>query len=257
MPTRRPDCAARRADRRYNPPVTHDAPSRPPRRSGILRRLIRLALVLCAAVLAYPLTALVLGFLAVNHDWKPTPTGVPIFVRSNGVHVDLVLPARSPTRDWTGLPRSTPDTKVSPRGFVQFGWGERSFFLDTPTWSDVKVSTVANALLLPSSTLMHVVFWDFEPTPGARCKRLLVSADELAALERHVAAGFARNADGGMQLLPGRGYHELDEFFEGVGSYHVFNTCNDWANRGLKSAGIRAPIWSPFDVGILKQLERF
>ena len=32
--------------------------------------------------------------------------------------------------------------------------------------------------------------------------------------------------------------------------YHVFNTCNNWVNRGLKKTGIRTAVWTAGAFGL-------
>jgi 3-dehydroquinate synthetase len=45
-------------------------------------------------------------------------------------------------------------------------------------------------------------------------------------------------------------YGEFDAFYEANGNYHLFHTCNTWANNGLKAAHQKAAIWTPFESGI-------
>ena len=62
----------------------------------MMRRTARvvawLALVVLAAPAAYLLAALLLGVLAVNTDFRPDPAGIPVWVRTNGVHAEFVMP---------------------------------------------------------------------------------------------------------------------------------------------------------------------
>ena len=60
--------------------------------------------VLLGVILAYFLAVAVLGLIPVNAGFRPQPDGVRIYVINNGVHSDIVLPARSATMDWTREP---------------------------------------------------------------------------------------------------------------------------------------------------------
>ena len=75
-----------------------------------LARSFALALVLLlAAPLLYLAAALALGLWAVNADWRPTPEergGIPVWLRTNGVHADLVLPAVAPHDFTRAFPRT-------------------------------------------------------------------------------------------------------------------------------------------------------
>ncbi len=45
-------------------------------------------------------------------------------------------------------------------------------------------------------------------------------------------------------------YGKNDAFYEAQGSYNFLNTCNTWANNGLKHAGQKAALWTATDFGI-------
>ena len=69
-----------------------------------------------------------------------------------------------------------------------------------------------------------------------------------------IEGSFQKDASGAFVLVPGKGYGADDNFYEAVGSYHPFNTCNVWTNRGLKDCGVRTALWSPFPQGVLRHL---
>ena len=63
----------------------------------VKRLLVALFVLLAAVPFAYLLLALVLGLLPVNRDFvaaREDETGVVIFIRTNGVHAEVMLPAR-------------------------------------------------------------------------------------------------------------------------------------------------------------------
>lgn len=55
-------------------------------------------------------------------------------------------------------------------------------------------------------------------------------------------------------MIPDHSYYDNDVFYEGVGSYHLFYTCNNWASGVLSAAGVTSPVWSPFDGAIFAHL---
>ncbi len=140
--------------------------------------------------------------------------------------------------------------------FMQFGWGERNFYLNTPEWKDLTVSTALNAMLLPSRTAVHVTYWGREPSLEESRHKLLVTPEELAKLETYIKQSLALSKAGAHMRIAGAHYHDSDVFYEGQGSYHLFRTCNNWTNTGLKNAGLPAVVWSPFDLAILHRLKR-
>ena len=49
----------------------------------------------------YVITAITLGAIAVNGSFAETAEGVPIYLRTNGVHAELILPTRAGNTDWS------------------------------------------------------------------------------------------------------------------------------------------------------------
>lgn len=217
------------------------------------RLLARLLAGFLGLILAYALAALVLGALPVNTDYRHTPGGVEIFVGSNGVHTDLVLPVMAQGIDWrTRLPVEA-WKRLAPDAFLSFGWGDRKFFLETPTWGDLTFSTAVRALSGTSPSLMHVE--DFgHPVPGPRMRRLILSPEAYQRLVQAVDADFARDANGRPQQVPGAHYRATDAFFEAHGHYSMFLTCNEWTRRHLSNVGVRVPRWAPLEQALMHQL---
>lgn len=222
-----------------------------------------MAAVLLAVPFAYLFAALLLGLLPVNVDFTSTPEsagGVPVYLRTNGVHADLVLPAVDP-HDWTReFPRAAlidsarTGGGVAAYNWIAFGWGDRAFYLTTPTWADLRVRTAWQALSGQGRGAMHVEYLrrpqDYEVEP------MWISPEEYAALVAYVRAWFARDAGGRVQRIDHPGFGAADAFFEGEGGYSPWLTCNDWVRRGLAQAGVRTAAWSPFDRALLWHARR-
>ncbi len=75
-----------------------------------------------------------------------------ILVVSNPIHTDLAFPldeetlARFPFLEAAGLPVRHPLAR-----WVIFGWGGRSFYLETPTWAELKPLPVLRSLTVDRS----------------------------------------------------------------------------------------------------------
>jgi uncharacterized protein (TIGR02117 family) len=208
-----------------------------------LRWLKRALQVVLALLVFYALCVLV-GLIPVNNGFQPAPEGIEIFIISNPVHADLVLPIRTSTIDWRDeFPSRCFAQNTDFATHVAIGWGDRGFFLETPTWSDLKVSTAAKALFWPSETCLHVAMTDARWLQDARSVR--ISEQQYAALVRYVRSSFALNAEGETVPIIGAAYAGNDAFFESHGTYHCFNTCNCWVARALRAAGVRTPWFAP------------
>src|SRR5262245_2445747 len=73
------------------------AAGRTTRRRRLLRWLARAAVLALALAALYGGLALILPRIPLHSDWKNPESGIVIYVESNGVHTDFVLPARTAT----------------------------------------------------------------------------------------------------------------------------------------------------------------
>lgn len=178
---------------------------------------------------------------------------IEVFILTNGVHTDIVMPARHPLMDWTREIRYehtvSGDTTLP---WIALGWGHRGFYLDIPTWSDLTLGLALNAALGLGTTAIHATF-HHTPQTGPDCRKLSLSETQYRRLTRYILASFALDARGHAVLIRTNAqYGTNDAFYEAKGAYSLFRTCNTWANAGLKSAGQRAALWTPFQQGIFR-----
>lgn len=213
-----------------------------------------LAIVVAAPVLlllAYGVAGLIGGAIPVNAGWAQTPGGVPVGIETNGIHTGIVLPAVGHGVDWRPLVRGgdLPDPRRA-GDHLAFGWGERRFYLETPTWADVTPATILGAAIGSDRTLVHVDHLaGLSPQPWRRVVR--VSRREYAALVAQIRARFRLDADG--RPLPIPGYGPTDVFYEATGDYSAINTCNSWVGHVLSTAGLPSGRWTPFSWSVMAQ----
>lgn len=220
------------------------------RRSGF-RAILRVALLTLAALpLLYLLAAVIGSLVPRNPDWQEPSRGVSIFVRDNGVHVDLVLPASAAGIDLYRLvpPAHIADPEAA-RGWVAFGWGQREFYLETPRWSDLSVRNAARSVF-GGDALMHVEHMA-RPRPSPATRPLTLDRQAYGRLVAAVMDGFATQDARRTIPLLGRGYGSDDVFYEATGRYDAFRTSNQWTADALADAGVRIGAWTPFAQGIM------
>lgn len=220
----------------------------------ILRLTLRSILFVICFVGLYLLAAFTLPYIPVNKNTAITGNnGVEIYILSNGVHTDLVCPIKNEVVDWSGkLSFQHTVSKDSAMQYVGFGWGDKGFYLETPAWSDLKASTALKAMFFMSSSAMHVTFHQ-QMTVGEWCKKIWVSREQYALLCHYIDASFQKDNQGMYLYIPNHAYGQNDGFYEAKGTYNLFFTCNTWANKGLKTAQLKACFWTPFDKGIFYQ----
>lgn len=220
------------------------------------RVVLRSLGVLVALLVLYVLAGWLLPYIGVNKDaGQKGPEEMSIYIKSNGVHTDIVVPVRDQVIDWSRTVRyDFTDAKDSTLSWLAFGWGDKGFYLQTPQWSDLKFSVAFKAMFHLSSSAMHLTFYKTMQT-GEKCKEIRISREEYRKLVHFLRESFIYDARGNIIQIPSTndGYGADDVFFEAKGAYDLFHTCNTWANNALKACDQRACLWTPLDKGIFYQ----
>lgn len=191
-----------------------------------------------------------LSRIPVNSNDDDSAEDVAIYIKSNGVHTDIVFPIKTVYKDWTPLVHPTQTTsKDSTFQYVGIGWGDHDFYLNTPQWSDLKPSTAFKAAFWMGTGLMHATF-HHEVKESERCVKVMVSKSEYLKMVAFAESSFILE-NGQSVLIPNASYGDHDLFFKAHGKYNLFYTCNAWANNCLKAGEQKAALWSLTDTGIL------
>jgi uncharacterized protein (TIGR02117 family) len=219
------------------------------------RRLGLAVLAMLAVPIVYLGAALALGLVPVNRDFAESADGIAIYLRTNGVHAEIVVPTRAAGVDWSlDHPPQHFRRVAAPLPWIAFGWGDRDFYLNTPTWRELRFRTAFVALTGLGQGAMHV---EYLVRPEAYAsRRVRISAAQYDKLVGYLRGSFRRDARGRPTRIDAPGYFDTDAFYEAIPVYTFWFTCNDWVRRGLIESGLRAPAWSPFDRPLFWQLEK-
>lgn len=215
----------------------------------------RLAYTVGGGILAYLACALALGLVPVNRGFEPSPGGTIVYLRSNGVHAELVLPVVSRAADLRArLPRSP--AGMQPATHVSIGWGDRRVYPETRTWADLREWSAVRALLGLNGAVLHV---EFVAAPFSEDGLLALALPDrqFTRLAEGVLATFVRNDAGEPVTAQARGYGLRDAFYHAHGRFDAFRTCNEWVRRILADAGVRTAAWSPFQQALYFQARRW
>ncbi|HEV2748302.1 MAG TPA: TIGR02117 family protein [Allosphingosinicella sp.] len=224
-----------------------------------LRRPLKIAaagaLVLLALILAYFVAALVGALVPANADWREPREGIRIFVRTNGVHTWIMVPTVHAEIDWRPLVPAAHIADSRYAGdYLAFGYGNRDFYLNTPTWWDLRPRTALAAAFGRGPALVHAEY-EHRPRPDEYQRPVTITREQYRRLAAFIRASFRTDAEGRSLPLLGRGYGPSDIFYEAAGRYDVFRTCNEWTGEGLRSAGIRTGIWTPLERSVMWRFE--
>jgi uncharacterized protein (TIGR02117 family) len=205
--------------------------------------------LMSALVILFGGAALLGSIVPVNRDWREEANGIPIYVVSNGYHTGLILPASAGGIDLSlsFRPTDLPDPEDA-GDYLLFGWGDRDFYLNTPSWRDARPATLFTALWGSGKTLLHV---DHLRSPEEVPDRRIIYLDrqQYKRLARQVIGDIKTVATGQPVAVPG--YGSLDVFYEANGSYNMFRTCNVWTASRLADAGVKVGYWTPFSGGVM------
>lgn len=221
----------------------------------IVIKIVKYVGLFLLALLMYGIVVTLLSFIPVNSYDSRTlipAQKIEIYLLTNGVHTDIVLPVKNEYFNWSKQVKFT-DTKAkdSTAQFMAIGWGDKGFYLETPTWSDLKVSTALNAATGLSSSALHITFYK-SLKEGIDCKKITIDSNEYKKLIVFINDSFQLNNGNVTKIDTKAVYGNNDAFYEAKGSYSLFYTCNTWANQALKAANQKAALWTISDTGIFR-----
>ncbi len=209
----------------------------------------RFVLAILAFIVVYILTVFIASHIPVNSNPEKSED-ITIYINSNGVHTDILVPVKNDVKDWTTEIRyDQTRSKDSIMKYVAFGWGDKGFYLDTPEWSDLKASTAARAAFYLGTSAMHTRFYN-DVKEDAECVKVSISQKDYQDMVRYIKDSFLLDESGSVQWIANQSYGQYDAFYEGKGKYSLFYTCNTWANNCLKAGHQKAALWTVYDKGI-------
>ena len=209
-----------------------------------MRKLPRFLAILVAAVVL----AVALGTLVPRPLWRAAaaaPAGTRhILVLNNPIHTDIAIPVDDDVRQRfrfladAGIPADAPEVR-----YIVFGWGGRAFYLETPTWSELKAVPVLKALTLDAS-VMHVDIAGNIAEPHPDVAGFDISEERFSALLDYIATSFQQGPNGPI-AIENAAYSRFDRFYEANGHFNALVGCNTWTAAALRTAGLRTGWWNP------------
>ncbi|MCO6149520.1 TIGR02117 family protein [Flavobacterium sp. NRK1] len=214
----------------------------------------RLVLGILLFLVVYVIAILILSHITVNSN-PEKGDDVTIYINSNGVHTDILVPVKNEVKDWTKeILYEQTTSKDSLMRYVAFGWGDKGFYLETPEWSDLKASTAAKAAFYMGTSAMHTRFYN-TVVEDNDCVKVTISKKDYQDMVKYIEDSFLLDKDDHVQWIANRSYGKYDAFYEGKGRYSLFYTCNTWANNCLKAGHQKAALWTVYDKGIFCHYE--
>ena len=188
-----------------------------------------------------------------NVESSESKETITIYVKSNGMHTDIVMPVNNDYFNWNSFIDKRQFLAVNEDyHYVAIGWGDKGFYLNTPTLADLKMKTLVKALFGVGSSAMHVTYYKHIKCCD-KVKQINISKEAYLNLVSHITQSFKLDNEQ-PQLISHPNYGQHDNYFEANGTYSVFKTCNVWTGNTLKTANITMGIWTPLEFGVMDNL---
>ena len=191
--------------------------------------------------------ALVGSLVPVNRGWREPDRGITIYLASNGIHSDLILPVSAQGLNWKPLIPVADFRGADPSaGWIAFGSGEEHVYLDTPRWRDIRPRTIWSGLA-GGKRLMHV---EYVRDPSYAVREIRLRPEEYRRLWAAIRSDFAADDKRRPIHVTASGYHGSDTFYRATGKANAIRTCNSWTADRLRLAGVKTSLWAPFVLGL-------
>jgi len=174
-----------------------------------------------------------------------------IYVVSHGWHTGIVF-KRDDIND-----RIWPENKdFFFAEYIEVGWGDAGFYQA----SEISVWLGIKALLWPTESVLHIVGFNgqvMDYFPASEIVEIKVSKKALDALSAFIQNAYQKD-DNNRSVKLGPGLYGKSAFYAAVENYHLFNTCNVWTARAIRTAGCPiTPLYAFSTTNVIYQTRQF
>jgi len=152
-----------------------------------------------------------------------------IYIVSHGWHTGIIVPSDLIFLNIPELKNRFVNSK-----YIEFGWGDKGFYQST----EITTGLTIQAIFWPTDSVIHAVNIPnniYRFFPDSKIERLCLGPSELETLVEFINDSFYKNNN---SIVPLRnGIYGDSQFYMATGDYYLFNTCNKWTAKGLKSSG--------------------
>ena len=153
-----------------------------------------------------------------------------IYIVRQGLHTGFVLPAGT-VKDY--LPEVFESFAGSP--YIEFGWGDMDYYQSEVVTSGM----TAKAVFWPTHSVIRAVAIPENPDihfTENEMEALCLDQKQYSLLIAFILQSFSRDNDGHI-IKTMESEDGNSRFYKAEGVYYLWNTCNTWTAKGLKSTG--------------------
>jgi len=169
-----------------------------------------------------------------------------LYISSDGFHTNFFVPVETAVFNWRTTLNLDELANQPGQGYqyLQFGWGDRIFYIETPSWDRVELTNALRALFYwnNSSALFVKGHPNLPEVPNEQMKCLKLDKTDYLALMQFIEGSF-EIGDRGQKQRIASGQDQQSSFYAANGYYSILNTCNSWTANGLRAANVNTPLW--------------
>lgn len=180
-----------------------------------------------------------------------------VYVSGDLTHTNFFVPVRTDAFDWSQHLNLATIGKQAPADYryLQFGWGDRIFYVETPSWDRISLPSAVRSLMLQNPAALFVKGHTALPhSPNETLKCISLSEGNYVKLMHFLKASFQTDQQGNVQRISA-GQDGDSSFYAANGRYSMLKTCNSWTADGLRAADVNTPLWGGLAPAVQHQLK--
>lgn len=185
-----------------------------------------------ASMMIFSITLLSGCTKPVSEFYPPDPNRTDnktIYIVNHGLHTGIVLPKQ----DADPYMHSFDDFKSA--RYLEIGWGDETYYQSEKEtlWMGLR------ALFWPTDSVLHVAALQTDPTAyfsNNEVVQLKLSQTGFKRLVEFIYKSFALNENKQIIKLE-NGLYGTSSFYRAKRTFHLFNNCNTWSAKAIRSSG--------------------
>lgn len=201
---------------------------------------------------------LVVGYFTpvINCNTTQEKCNYSICIINDGMHINIVIPVKNDLVNWEEFINISDLGKdaIANYKYLTFGWGDRDFYIQTPTLAEFNLITASKALFLPTpSTILVQGFSEIPRYQETKCVK--VTQTDYLQLIQFIQKTFQLNSQN-EPIRIANGHSSNSGFYAANGNYSIGKTCNNWVAEALKKANVDTPLWAGLSSAVMLHFKR-
>ena len=98
----------------------------------VFKKIVKWIIAIILIPTMYLLVSLILMIIPINNEEENSGKNNSIYLSSNGVHLNIII-----AKDQLQAELLDGLKYIKNDNYFEFGWGDKNFYLNTPTWGDL------------------------------------------------------------------------------------------------------------------------